>query len=58
MATENYDGYSHVHNLQEKALKEDTTEEELKEVYAAWSKTYEKVRSLFRTRFFSFENGS
>ncbi|CAB4030110.1 Hypothetical predicted protein [Paramuricea clavata] len=42
MTTENYDGYTHVHNLQEKALKEDTTEEELKEVYAAWSKTYDK----------------
>ena len=45
MAT--FDGYTHVDKLMEKALKEGTTEEELKEAYVAWSKTYEKVRSPF-----------
>ncbi|CAB4041047.1 Hypothetical predicted protein [Paramuricea clavata] len=40
MAT--FDGYTHVDKLMEKALKEGTTKEELKEAYVAWSKTYEK----------------
>ena len=47
MATQNFDGYIHVDNLMKKALKEGTTEEEIKEAYVAWSKTYEKVNINF-----------
>jgi hemoglobin-like flavoprotein len=44
MATENYDGYAHVHELMWRALREETTQEEIKELYSAWSKTYDKVK--------------
>ena len=48
MATDNFDGYTHVDKLKlKKALKEGTTEEEIKEAYVAWSKTYEKVNINF-----------
>jgi hemoglobin-like flavoprotein len=47
MTAENYDGYAHVHELMSRALKEETTEDEIKELYAAWSKTYDKVNRKF-----------
>ena len=47
MATENFDGYAHVDNLMQKALKQDNVQEELKQAYVAWSKTYDKVNRNF-----------
>ena len=41
MATELFDGIAHIDALM---MKEDTTADEMKEAYKAWSKTYEKVR--------------
>ena len=43
MAAENFDGYAHVDKLMRKALEEEAPKEEIKEAYAAWAKTYEKV---------------
>ena len=43
MAAENFDGYAHVDKLMQKALREDNVQEELKEAYVAWAKTYDKV---------------
>ena len=40
MATETVDGIAHVDMLM---MKKDTTQEEMKDAYKAWSKTYEKV---------------
>jgi hypothetical protein len=47
MATENFDGYSHVDEIMKRALKEDIAPEEIKESYAVWYKTYEKVNRNF-----------
>ena len=47
MAAENFDGYAHVDKLMRKALKEEAPKEEIKEAYAAWAKTYEKVNRNF-----------
>ena len=41
MAMDNFDGIAHVHTLMQK---EGTTQEEIKDAYVAWSKTYEQVR--------------
>jgi hypothetical protein len=38
MSGESYDGYGHV-----KQLSANTTQEELVQLYSAWSKTYDKV---------------
>ena len=42
MSAETFDGMALVHTLM---LKNDTTEDEMKEAYKAWSKTYDKVVS-------------
>ena len=48
MTTENFDGYAHVHKLMRKALEEEAPkEDEMKETYAAWAKTYDKVNRNF-----------
>ncbi len=52
MAAENFDGYAHVDRLMRKAINEDTTREEIKEAYVAWSKTYEQVITLHSKYFF------
>jgi hypothetical protein len=38
MSEESYDGYGHV-----KQLNANTTQEELAQLYSAWSKTYDQV---------------
>ena len=47
MAAENFDGYAHVDMLMQKALKGDTNQEDIKEAYVAWGKTYDKVNIIF-----------
>jgi hypothetical protein len=40
MATEKFDGYARVDMIMKKA---DSTQEDIKEVYSVWSKTYDEV---------------
>ena len=44
MATENFNGIEYVDMLM---AKKDTTQDEMKEAYKAWSKTYEVVSITF-----------
>ena len=53
MGEESYDGYGHV-----KELNYNTTQEELTQLYSAWSKTYDKVNfsSLFSLKSWTVDN--
>lgn len=46
MSEQGYDGYSHTQRLNA-----NTTEEELIELYSAWSKTYDKVNKAWFLNF-------